>query len=50
MSKGKEKYSSGVLSMSITEAERVMWDDIVLFSAPWVSVWSLFEQLPKEHP
>lgn len=29
---GKERYNSGGLSMSITEAERVMWDDIVLFS------------------
>lgn len=28
----KERYNSGGLSMSITEAERVMWDDIVLFS------------------
>lgn len=42
----KERYNSGGLSMSITEAERVMWDDVVLRS-PSTVVWSLFDICPK---
>lgn len=43
----EEKYGSGGLSMSIPEAERVMWDHIVLFSYSMVVFGVCLNACPK---